>query len=149
MPFDACFRSELLPNKAESTHVLHPGVMHCEVKVRWVSTMYERASHRVSLTDMWLHPEIFSHGVPHAVQTSRLTLLDDRDELTRAILPALILDEILQFRRAITRMLWSTRNDLPLTFLAPLIVTTFLWTFQILFLFEYLLVEETDLGAPR
>jgi hypothetical protein len=50
--FDACFRSELLPNKAASTHVLHPGVMHCEVKVRWVSTMYERASHRVSLTDM-------------------------------------------------------------------------------------------------
>jgi hypothetical protein len=54
-------------------------------------------SHRVSLTDTWLHPEIFSHGVPHAVQTSRLALLDDRDELTRAVLPALILNQIRQF----------------------------------------------------
>jgi len=107
------------------------------------------ASHRVSLTDTWSHPEIFSHGVPHAVQASRLTLLDDRDELTRAVLPALILNQILQFRRAVTRMLRPVRNDLLLTFLAPYIDTTFLWTSQVLRLFEFLLVEETGVGAPR
>jgi hypothetical protein len=107
------------------------------------------ASHRVSLTDTWLHPEIFSHGVPHAVQTSRLALLDDRDELTRAVLPALILNQIRQFRRAITRMLRSAGNDLLLTFLAPHIDTTVLWTSQVLHLFQFLLVEETGVGAPR
>jgi hypothetical protein len=46
-------------------------------------------------------------------------------------------------------MLWPVRNDLLLTFLAPFIVATCLWTFQIPRLFEILLVEETGVGAPR
>ena len=49
----------------------------------------------VSLTDTWLHPEIFSHGVPHAVRASILTLFDDRDELTGAVLPGLGLNQVL------------------------------------------------------
>jgi len=70
-------------------------------------------------------------------------------ELTWAVLPALFLNQMLQFRRAITRMLRPVRDDLLLTFLAPYIVTTFLWTFQVPRLFEFLLVKETGVGAPR
>jgi hypothetical protein len=40
-PFSAFFRSEIFPQQVLNTHVLQPGVMHCEL-VRWVSTMYRR-----------------------------------------------------------------------------------------------------------
>lgn len=83
------------------------------------------------------------------MQASHLTFLDDRDELTRAVLPSLVLNQILQFRRAVTRMLRSVRDDLLLTFVAPHIDAPVLWTSQVLHLFESLLVEETGVVAPR
>jgi hypothetical protein len=70
-------------------------------------------------------------------------------ELTRTVLPALFLDQMLHFRRAVTRMLWPIGDDLLLARFAPDIVTTCLWTFQVLCFFEFLLVEETGAGAPR
>jgi hypothetical protein len=102
------------------------------------------ASHCVSLTYTWLHPEIFSHGIPHAVQPSHLTLPNDGDELTRAVLPAFLLDQTRQFQRAVTRMLRPIRTDLLLTILAPDTFTTCAWAFEVSCLF---FEKETGLGA--
>jgi len=66
----------------------------------------------------------------------------------RTVLPALFLDQMLHFRRAVTRMLRSVRSDLLLTVFAPGIVTTCLWTFQVLCFFELLLIEKTGAGTP-
>ena len=56
---------------------------------------------------------------------------------------------MLQFGRAVTRMLRPVRNDLLLTSLAPDVVTVFAWAFQVPRLFEFFFVEETGVGAPR
>jgi hypothetical protein len=69
-------------------------------------------------------------------------------ELTRTVLPALLLDQMLQFRRAVTRMLRAVRNDLLLTCLTPDIVTVGVRAFQVPRLLEDLFIEETGMGAP-
>jgi hypothetical protein len=67
--------------------------------------------------------------------------------LTRAVLPALLFDQTLQFRRAVTRMFWPIGNELLLTFLAPDIFTTFHGAMQVPRLAEPLSVEITRSAA--
>jgi hypothetical protein len=99
-----------------------------------------------------LHPEIFSHGVRHAVRSSLRTGIHDKekgDELTRAVLPSSFLDQTLQCRRAVvTRMFWVPRSDLLLTRLAPDVVAICEWAFQVSCRVESLFVEETAAVAP-
>ena len=54
----------------------------CTAKLEYNgSAQYENpASLCVPLTDIKLHPEIFSHGVLHAVQASLLAMLDFREK---------------------------------------------------------------------
>lgn len=69
-------------------------------------------------------------------------------KLTWAEFPALLLDQMLQFRRAVTRMLRPIWNDLLLACLAPDIRTTFHGTMQVPRLIDHLLVKVTRSAAP-
>ena len=87
------------------THELQPGEMHCNMR-NIKDQLTCLSSLQIRLTDRKLHPEIFSQGVLHAgigiispclVMTRRKVW-----ELTWAELPALLLDQMIQFRRAVT-----------------------------------------------
>jgi len=109
--------------------------MCCEIKV---STMYAHCFSSRFTYKYVVAPEIFRMAY-HTLCRHHDALLNDRDELTRAVLPAFFPDQTLRFQRAVTNT--PARQKRPPADIRHCSICA--WAFEVSCLFEFHSEKET------